>query len=109
MIIHLIRTTDLDQQLFQSVVEILQSAGGPMNFIDTEYVGEFKENELISEKPDPKEIAVMHFDLMPSHISKSLPLKHDITSWDNLFRRCKEYKKIIGPVLFPCGKPVFIV
>jgi len=95
---HLIRSSEVDHELFTKVINLLEAVSGPIQFLyDAEAVIDFDEDELFMYQIRDKG----HFEkkIMPMHearpnIIRDFPLERETVSWDVLFRKVKQYREI---------------
>ena len=95
MKIHLVRSAELDKELFTTVINLLQAEPGPIQFnCDTKAMINFKEEELF-EKVIPHSSDFEKGDEIFSLCNESLatfPVVRNTATWTTLFKKCTTYR-----------------
>lgn len=94
MKIHLIRSAELDKELFTTVINLLQAEPGPIQFsFDSKALINFKEEELFEKIiPQLKDFEkALKFEAM-SELA-DFPLARNTATWDTLFKKCTTHRK----------------
>ena len=97
MKIHLIRSRELDHELFTQVLDILRGVPGPLSFLcEKSDVIDFNKDETSSEWIPSRE----HFEkksesklqVHADYSARSFPMERPVTHWDTLFEKCAKYR-----------------
>lgn len=96
MKIHLIKSAELDKELFTEVINLLQAEPGPIQFsYDTTAVINFKEDELFEKvihKLSDFEMKDMFVNRLINYNLQSFPIVRNTASWQTLFGKCNDYR-----------------
>ena len=97
MKIHLVKSVEVDSDLFTQVVDFLQSIPGPIQFVyDVNATTYFEDNELYNNTIfDSKsfESKIMHSKKMEMCESRTFPLERETVKWETLFNKSNQYRK----------------
>ena len=96
MKIHLIKSKELDKELFTAVIRLLQAIPGPIKFLcDSENIIDFDKDELFEKIiMDEKEFTTSECNKMCYELNNlEFPLNRDTSTWSTLFNKCSEYRK----------------
>ena len=93
---HLIKSKELDKELFTRVVTLLEAVPGPIKFAYAEdAVIDFEADELYEKTIlDEKEFGQKKSNFFSFKTDAlSFPLKRETATWDTLFKKCNNYRK----------------
>src|ERR1700686_5347265 len=95
---HLIKSAEVDRELFTQVVSLLQADPGPIQFsYDPHSVIDFEKDELYTEEiPDREFFEKMRFkESEQSYACHSIdfPIERETANWDTLFSKCSRYRE----------------
>jgi len=101
MNVHLIKSDNVNDELYLQVAELLKSVGGPIQFhCSSAYESYFNYEELIPKKiSDPqmfekKEMHAISLNRAENYLERSFPMERREAPWDILFRECNIYRKL---------------
>ena len=113
MDIHLIRSSEVDKQLFTKVVDLLQSISGPIRVCcEQEELINFDNDELQNiiipdeEKWFRQEKVVYNYIAKESAMMPDFPLERKTASWESLFKKAAKYRL---DKLIPSDQFVFLI
>jgi len=95
MKVHLIKSAELDKELFTQIVYLLQAIPGPIEFLYSKNsIIDFEKEELSRKiyKTDREFSQNMLFK-ETSFYSINFPIEKSIITWDILFKKCNDYRK----------------
>jgi hypothetical protein len=91
MKIHLIKSKEVDPELFTQVVDLLGAFPGPLSFhYSSSYVVDFNQDELYNRRiSSRREFEELHEMLSESRV---FPMERDTVSWETLFAKAAKYR-----------------
>lgn len=99
MKVHLIKSAEVEKDLFTQVVDLLRAVPGPIEFnCDPDLLVDFYEDELTRHFiPDAKDFETQvscsmiseEADLKP----RDFPLEQNFADWETIFEKCQRYRK----------------
>jgi hypothetical protein len=96
MNVHLIRSREVSKELYRDVIELLQSYGGPVNYISSEDVTKYDEEELQNKTIKTEDdFSSMEMQSAPPGFMgfRSFPMEQKVFSWEQLFKKCNDYRR----------------
>lgn len=96
MKVHLIRSAELDKELFTSVVSLLQAVPGPIKFsFDADSIIDFDQDEIERKTFEDEEefVTTTNYSLKVEKGSYFFPRNSGVTSWRTLFNKCNDYRR----------------
>jgi len=98
MKVHLIRSAEVDQELFTKVINLLEAVPGPIQFgYDAAAVINFNEEELfnniIPDIDDFETSKVLSLEPSPQ-FSRIFPMEKATATWKTLFKKCEKYRHL---------------
>ena len=97
MKIHLIKSIEVDRELFTRVIDLLEAVPGPVQFaFDRQQVIDFDEDELFQKHiPGEEGFEKMEFfqaKLAPCYF-RAFPMERTTATWETLFAKCRNYRR----------------
>jgi len=98
MQIHLLKSKEVDAELFTKVIDFLQSIPGPIKFhCEKNAMSSFEEDEVyINHVPDKEDFEKAYSLRSESFLSREFPFDRDMVNWDVLFKKSDNYRKKKG-------------
>lgn len=97
---HLIKSAEVDSELFTEIVNLLQAVPGPIQFsYNADAVIDFDRDELFDNViPDLKKFEQKEQRLYSSALmsEQDFPLERQTASWKTLFNKCSRYRQKMG-------------
>ena len=96
MKVHLVKSEEVDKELFTRVVDFLQALAGPIEFCyNNNAVINFNEDDLynaIIQKEENFNIMRFQESALYSN-SREFPLERNESTWKNIFNKCNKYRR----------------
>ena len=96
MKVHLVKSEEVDKELFTRVVDFLQALAGPIEFCyNNNAVINFNEDDLynaIIQKEENFNVQIMQDSVMSCN-SSIFPLERNESTWKNIFNKCNKYRR----------------
>jgi hypothetical protein len=91
MKVHLIRTEDVDKELYADVVELLSGHAGPVSFHAGSPVPEYGANELRTERLTREEFFTAKEDVRFAF--ECMTTVRKVATWKTIFKKCNDYRR----------------
>jgi hypothetical protein len=96
MNVHLIRSSEVSEELYWSIIDLLKQFKGPARFVPSESFVEYESKiiskELIETEEDFIEKQLFEDEEDVAYLPNSYPYEREVVTWDQFFNKCRSYR-----------------